>query len=280
MRLSHAHVQLVARLLTKLFLSLFGFAYPAWAAAQTPIPAAQFFTAGGPWSAEDCRVSFQVSEVPFQVVCTRADRVISATTRGDREPEAQYRISVNQGPPEPSGKAVVVYYLRVVPNGTDLFGELASVPLRMPWRVSLIAGTNNGRAFAQTTLELRGVDFPSFFVLLDYRACVLIGPPTPFFCADGNNQFVTQEGVLRFQILGSSRYEMSAAALASTNSIGATPITALLSAWIDPLPELDDGIDPIELDRPPGWRLSEHYRLEFSPNILRTPCEFFCDDFE
>ncbi len=250
--------------------------------AQVPAPPALFSIWGG-IAGPDCpdQGSTHDGTAPYSMSCIKPDRIVTAFTRGDGEPEAQYRVDINNGPPEPNGGAFVNYFLYAEPLGTDPFGALDLVPVVLPWRVSLIATTNNGRAVSQARIELRGINTGEFYTLLSKTACSTSPGLVFYFCPGGSTTlFVTEEGESRFNLLGRFRYTLQVSVATTTNTENSENVNALLSAWIDPLPRLDDSINPADLNRPPNWRLSDHYRIIFSPNILRTPCEVFCNDFE
>lgn len=249
--------------------------------AQSAIPPAQF------WYPYDENVSFD-PDLPGMGAQVQPRFLGSDTIRwsgriegyalGDGLPEVLARFNLTS-PPESGGSvtingaSTIQFYFRVVPMGTDPFGELALVPLQMDYFASLGAFPQlDAKVFSFASIRLTDLAFGSSFLLREFRACAstaLTGldscfgqfPPRPT---------LYDEGTIAFNVLGSVTHELHIAAQFQLRCIAAA-CSAHGSSLLDPMPRLDLDADPQDYGRPAGFRLQDHYRLEFSANHVTGP---------
>lgn len=184
-------------------------------------------------------------------------------------------------------ESLIIMYFRVVANGTDPFGELALVPLQMEYLVSLSAfpQMGRGRVTANARIRLLDATFGSVATLLDRRVCSSTEFDGQNACGSQNppNASVFEQGVIEFNVLGSVLHEFSIRVNFHFEGFDPAGSAGFGGGYLDPLPRLDVDLDPVTYGRPAGFRLQDHYRVEYSGNHIlgpRRPGEIARDGFE
>lgn len=197
---------------------------------------------------------------------------------GDGLPEVLSRFNLS-APPESGGRTTfnglsnIIYFFRVVGNGTDPFGELALVPLTMDYFVSLGAfPQRSAKVFVSASIDLTDLQFGSYTRLREFRGCASTETTGTDLCfgAYPPRPTLTGEGTIDFNVLGSITHRLYIAAQFQYLCVR-SDCDANGSALLDPMPQLNTEADPASYGRPPGFRLQDHYHIEFSPNNITGP---------
>jgi len=257
--------------------------WPVLVAAQTPLPPAEFLyphdcgVCDGTWP-DRARPGMGSYTYPCtgRPNCPHWGEKAIGTTEGfafgDGAPEVMARLHMIGVPL--NTHASVTYFFEVVGTGTDPFGELDLVPLAMDYFISLSAFPQvQAKITGFARVNLLNITFFDSHDLLMRRVCSSTETSGTLACFGSNphNPSTSEGGSLRFFVLGLNRYRMLVDVATHMQCLVAGSCHGFGGGYLDPLPRLDLGMDPVTYGRPPGFRLQDHYRIEFSSNHVEGP---------
>ena len=169
------------------------------------------------------------------------------------------------------GNSTVDWFMRVNSMGTDPFGTLTSVPMDMPYLVSMNASPQQnskvvGDAIISLTDRDAGFQVTTLKDLRTYASTELSGD-VRCFGSHPTRPSVFDEGILKFDLRSGHLYEMGLHAHIALLCAD-FPCEGFGSTLIDPFPQISVDANPLAYGRPLGFRFQDHYQIEFSPNLV------------